>query len=284
MSATQQKRIREPKPDHVMIARRVIATVLLPWLAAKFLLKPRVGPLRKDRLLDRLAFWRAVVGLFVIVVVTSNWRSTGAVMESATEKTVVTAVYAACAVSLPFLVLLIATRSGYRTQLLRGALRLLGRAALASTGLLLLFGMFIVFDGHHGPPQKAADLLPIAGIFAGTSWLIVLLACSFYWAARTGFWLSEVHPLLAPVGTTCVMLVITGQDLIRFDTEGSPAALWLTLNLCGAVTALALSVYEYRHLRSIGYRFRAGPQPAAMDDDQTHRPGARTLDPGRSCW
>lgn len=158
MTAVQPKRSRELKPDHVIMAGRVIATVLLPWLTAKFLLKPRVGPLRKARMLDRLAFWRSVVGLLVIVVATSYWRSTGDVMNSAAGKMMVTAGFAAYAVPLLFLVLLIATRSGHRTQLLRGALRLLGRAALASIGFLLLVGIFLVFGDDDGTQYKPADV------------------------------------------------------------------------------------------------------------------------------
>lgn len=283
MPAAQPKRSRKLNPDHVIMAKRVIATVLLPWLTAKFLLKPQVGPLRKDRVLDRLTLWRAVVGLLVIVVTTSRWRSTGDVVSSTVEKTWLTAGYAAVMVPLPFLVLLLATRSGNRTQLLRGALHLLKRAAFASTGLLVFLGILLIFGRDDGKQYKVFDVpnpdlatfllgaLAIAGIVAGFLWLWLFILCTFYWAARTGFWLSEIHPLLGPVGTTCVMLVISGQELIGFDTEGVPSPLWLTLNLCGVATALALSVFEYRHLRSIGYRFRAGPQPAAMDADQTHR-------------
>jgi hypothetical protein len=49
--------------------KRVILTVLLPWLVARFLYKPRVGPTREDRILDRLAFWRSMVGIVVVAIV-----------------------------------------------------------------------------------------------------------------------------------------------------------------------------------------------------------------------
>ncbi|TDC98324.1 hypothetical protein E1181_30980 [Saccharopolyspora terrae] len=76
------------------------------------------------------------------------------------------------------------------------------------------------------------------------------------------------------------MLVITCDELVEFTTEGTPVAVWLTLNLGGAATALALSTYEYRHLHSIGRRFRTGPQPVATPDGPTipasKRSAART--------
>ncbi|MBB5152860.1 hypothetical protein BJ970_000394 [Saccharopolyspora phatthalungensis] len=255
----------------------MIVTVVFPWLMAKFLLKPGVGPLRDDRFLDRLGFWRAAVGLVVIVVATYPFQSPGTVLGSNVTKMWLTASYAMLAVPLPFLVLLIATRSGHRVQLLRGALRLLRRMALASTGFLLLIGIFLVFGREGGTSYKVAEtslpglpgflvgVLKVFGVVGGLCWLAIFILCTIYWAARTGFWLSEIHPLLAPVSTTIVMLLINGREIIEFDTRGVPGSLWLTLNLCGTASALVLAVFEYRHLHSIGYRFRSGPQPAAID-------------------
>ncbi|MBQ0924100.1 hypothetical protein [Saccharopolyspora endophytica] len=269
-----------PTADRIHTAKGIAGTALLPWRAARFLLKPRVGPFRQDRTLDQLAFWRSAIGLAVIILAAHPWRTAGAVLESTTEKTLVTAGYAMLAVPLPFLALLIATRHGHRTELLRGVPRLLGRAALALIGPLGFFGMLFAFDGYDGRTPTGPDFLSIAGIVLTMTWLIILSACAVYWAARTGFWLSEVHPLLAPIGTTLVMLVVTSKELVEFNTEGTPVAVWLTLNLGGAATALALSTYEYRHLRSIGHRFRTGPQPVATPDGPTipvsKRSAART--------
>lgn len=275
MSAAQPAHGQQSQPEPIPIADRIhtaksiAGTALLPWRAARFLLKPRVGPFRQDRTLDQLAFWRSAVGLAVIILAAHPWRTAGDVLESTTEKTLVTARYAMLAVPLPFLALLIATRHGHRKELLRGVPRLLGRAALALIGPLGIFGMLFAFDGYDGRTPTGPDFLPIAGIVLTMTWLIILSACAVYWAARTGFWLSEVHPLLAPIGTTLVMLVVTSKELVEFNTEGTPVAVWLTLNLGGAATALALSTYEYRHLRSIGHRFRTGPQPVATPDGPT---------------
>lgn len=87
---------------------------------------------------------------------------------------------------------------------------------------------------------------------------------------RTSFWMGEIHPLLAPIGSTILMLLITGQEIGGGDTKGVPVPLWLTLNLCGAASALVLAVFEYRHVWSIGYQFRSGPDPLVMDEDQSH--------------
>lgn len=286
MSAAQPAHGQQSQPEPIPIADRIhtakgiVSTALLPWRAARFLLKPRVGPFRQDRTLDQLAFWRSAIGLAVIILAAHPWRTAGDVLESTTEKTLTTAGYAMLAVPLSFLALLIATRHGHRKELLRGVPRLLGRAALALIGPLGFFGMLFAFDGYDGRTPKGPDFLSIAGIVLTMTWLIILSACAVYWAARTGFWLSEVHPLLAPIGTTLVMLVVTSKELVEFNTEGTPVAVWLTLNLGGAATALALSTYEYRHLRSIGHRFRTGPQPVATPDGPTipvsKRSAART--------
>lgn len=53
---------------------RALAIVAQPWLAAKLMFKPKVRPTREDRMLDRLAFWRATVGLATIVVISYPYQ------------------------------------------------------------------------------------------------------------------------------------------------------------------------------------------------------------------
>lgn len=130
MSAVQPERSRGLKLDHVKTAGRVIATVLLPWLTAKFFLKPRVGPLRKDRILDRLVFWRSMVGLAFVVAATYRYQN---VWQNTLDKATQTGRLAVILLPLPLFVMLIVTHSGHRVQLLLGALRQLGRGALALT-------------------------------------------------------------------------------------------------------------------------------------------------------
>ncbi|TMR20254.1 hypothetical protein ETD86_18960 [Nonomuraea turkmeniaca] len=284
MSAVQPQHGRRPDPDDGHAARRVIATVLFPWMTAKFLFKPRVGPLRKDRMLNRLAFWRSVVGLGVILIATSRYQD---VWANIIRKAMETGRLALVLLPLPILVIFIVTRSGHRIQLLPGVLLLIGRAALALTFFYLPIVLIFAAAGElsidslaNGDAQFQRDidvnasgaaalwLLAAIGLaFVLVPWFLCFWYCTIYWAARTGFWMGDIHPLLAPIGTTSLMLLISGQEIIARDTNGVPDWLWLMLNLCGAATALVLAIFEYRHLRSTGYRFRNGPEPAATDSD-----------------
>ncbi|GAA0933663.1 hypothetical protein [Nonomuraea longicatena] len=278
MSAVQPEHDRRIEPDDVNTTRRVIATVLLPWMTAKFLFKPRVGPLRKDRVLDRIAFWRSMVGLGVILVATSRYQD---VWPNIIRKAMETGRLAFVLLPLPILAMFVVTRSGHRTRLLPGVLLLLGRAVLALAFFYLPIVLILAAAGElsldtlaNGDVSFESDV-GVNASGAAAFWLLAAIAlgiilvpwfwcfwyCTIYWAARTGFWMGEVHPLLAPIGATGVMLLISGQEIIANDTNGVPDWLWLTLNLCGTATALVLAVFEYRHLRSIGYRFRGGPEP-----------------------
>lgn len=251
-------------------------------MTAKFLFKPRVGPSGKDRMLDRLAFWRSMVGLGVILVATSRYQD---VLANIIRKAMETGRLALVLLPLPILAIVIVTRSGHRIQLLPGVLLLIRRAVLALAFFYLPIVLFLAAAGElnieslaNGDVQFQRDIdFNVSGeaalwLLAAIALMIVLVPwywcfwyCTIYWAARTGFWMGDVHPLLAPIGTTGLMLLISGQELIGRDTNGVPDWLWLMLNLCGAATALVLAIFEYRHLRSIGYRFRNGPEPAARD-------------------
>lgn len=248
--------------------RRVIITVLLPWLTAKFLFKPRVGPLREDRILDRLVFWRSVVGIVVIMLATYRFQDAMDVSGKTFLKTLQTGALALYLLPLSFLVMLIVTRPGHRVQLLAGAVRLLGRGALALILFLLPFLLPSEVDFTNPDPRAAVFFILTAPLVI--VWFCCFWCCTIYWAARTGFWTGEMSPLLAPIGTTVLMLLLNGQEIIGGDTDTVPYPLWLTLNLCGTTTALTLAVLEYRHLRSIGYRFRNGPGPVTVDEHRAH--------------
>jgi hypothetical protein len=253
-------------------ARRRV-TMLLPWFSAKYLFKPRVGPLRKDRILDRIAFWRSLVAIVVVMIVTYRFQGAMgalAVLGENFSKAMQTATAALFLLPVSFLVMLIVTRSGRRTQLLRGAARLLGRATLA---LAVIFFPLIVSIAlpsevsYTNPDPGAAILVIVLVVFLaiplvifGFFWFWCLWGCTIYWAARTGFWTGEMNPLLAPIGTAFLLLLLNGYGIIAGDAPMIPHVLWLTLNICGTATSLVLSILEYRHLRSNGYRFRGGPQ------------------------
>lgn len=247
---------------------RVIVMVLQPWVAAKFVFKPRVGPLRKDRILDRLVFWRSTVGMVAILVITHDYHGFLFPWGNMLLKAVQTGAYALLLPPLSFLVMLIVTRPGRRAQLLPGARRLLGRGALALTFFFLPFFLMSLISGRK--INITEEGVTIVFLMIATPWILFWCCCfwcsTIYWAARTGLWTGEIHPLLAPIGTTLIMLLINGLELIESDPKGVPYWVWLTLNLCGTVTSLLLSFLEYRHLRSIGYRFRSGPEPATRSE------------------
>ncbi|MEV0698465.1 hypothetical protein AB0I53_11175 [Saccharopolyspora sp. NPDC050389] len=261
MSAEQPRRSREIKPDHVILAFRVIAHLVFPWLTAKFLYKPRVGPRRRDRALDRLAFWRSVVGLLAVLVATNGYLSPFVVLSDNYGKALRTAGYALLAAPLPFLVLLAVTRSGFRSELFSGGRRMLGRGALGLAALGLPLAVFFAADGGRYFVDSLTELLLVLIAVVVIGWYATFWVCTLYWAARTSFWMSEIHPLLAPVASVFFVLLITVQEIIQLDTKGVPIPLWLALNLCGLASTLALAVFEYRHAWSTGFRFRGGPRP-----------------------
>ncbi|MEV0624043.1 hypothetical protein AB0I81_62770 [Nonomuraea sp. NPDC050404] len=266
------RNLRQAHPDDGDHAtRRVPATVLLPWRTAKFLFKPRVGPSHMDRTLDRLTFWRAVVGTAVILAATLPYRDVVAGMSDLGLKMAKTGGLAFVLLPLQILVMLIVTRAGHRLHLRPGVLLLMGRLALALAVYLLMVaagGLIFGFLDNRTVSLDIGLVLIVLFLWFGCFW-----GCTVYWAVRTGFWTGDVHPLLAPIATTGVMLLISGQELIEHNTNDVPDWLWLTLNLCGTATALVLAVVEYRHLRSIGYRLRNGPEsPATATGGQTDRP------------
>src|ERR1700754_3448768 len=145
MSAVQPRQGRPVGPDGGNTTRRVIATVLFPWMTAKFLFKPRVGLSREDRMLDRLAFWRSVVGLGVILVATSRYQDgLGNIIRKAME----TGRLAVVLLPLAILAIVIVTRSGHRCQLLAGMLVLIRRALLAMVFFYLPIVLFLAAAGE----------------------------------------------------------------------------------------------------------------------------------------
>jgi hypothetical protein len=250
--------------------------VLQPWVAAKFVFKPRVGPLREDRILDRLVFWRSTVGMVAILVITYDYHGFLPPLGIMLLKAVQTGAYALLLPPLSFLVMLIVTRPGRRARLLPGARRLLGRGALALTFFFLPFFLISLISGRDIKITEGG--VAIVFLMLAIPWILFWCCCfwcsTIYWAARTGLWTGELHPLLAPIGTTLIMLLINGQELIEGDSKGVPYWAWLTLNLCGTVTSLLLSFLEYRHLRSLGYQFRSGPEPVIRRATGSVIPGA----------
>ncbi|GAA2793567.1 hypothetical protein [Saccharopolyspora taberi] len=254
----------------------MLAVVFFPWSTARFLLKPAIGPQPRDRLLDRIGFWRAVIGLAAVAVASTPYLSVRAVLGNAQEKALLTAQYAMIGLPLAFFVLLAATRSAYRHEFVGRTPRLVRRVAtvIACYGVLFgyafaVMGFFSLFNGELRGVQALLALASLPGLILTGLWCAVFFACTIYWAARTSFWLGEMHPLLAPVGSVVLVLVVTARETYLRETNGLPSPLWLSLNICGLISTLALAFWEYRHLRASGYRFREGPNP-------TYRPPVAT--------
>ncbi|MDA3645432.1 hypothetical protein LZ318_18970 [Saccharopolyspora indica] len=257
-------------------ALRIIAAVFLPWSTAKFLLKPGVGQLPRDRLLDRLGFWRAATGLLVVVVASGAYLSPLDVLSNVQAKTQLTAGYALAGIPLVFLVVLAVTRSVHRRRFVASVPRLLRRVGIGLAccfvplvGVFAFVGSFSLLDGNGdgqitGVWGLVAFLLAVPGFFTVVPWCAVFFACTVYWLARTGFCLGELHPLLAPVGSVGLALVVSVREVYLWNTEGVPAVLWLGLNIGGLLSTLVLGFFEFRHLRAGGHRFREGPDPVSV--------------------
>lgn len=250
--------------------------MFLPWSTAKFLLKPGVGPQPRDRLLDRLGFWRAAAGLVLVVVASRSYLSPQAVLGNVHEKTRLTALYALAGIPLAFLVMLVVTRSVHRRRLVAGTPRLLRRVGIGIAcscvpvaSVFAFVGVLVLLDGDGDQVKKVTGvwallaLIATPGILAMFLWCAVFSVCTVYWLARTSFWLSELHPLLAPVGSVVLAVVVSAQEIYLWKTEGVPPALWLGLNIGGVLSTLVLGFFEYRHLRASGHRFREGPGPVS---------------------
>lgn len=250
---------------------RAVVSLLVPWLAAKRAFKPPVGSTPEERRLDRLAFWRTMLGLITVVIATHHYRNVLEVLASATAKTYDTLQYALALPPLAFLAVFLLTRRDRRRTLWPRVRRYLVRGV---PGLLVLLMPFLLSqlylwlnDGDGTIPGSAVGLREIL-IFI---WAACFYGCTLYWATRTGLWISDMHPLLAPVGSTLVMLLVSGQELISLERNGVPSWLWLTLNISGVVSSLTLAVMEYRLLRTMGYRWREGPDPVTGPQGQLSR-------------
>ena len=250
---------------------RAVVSLLLPWLAAKRAFKPSVGPSPRERRLDRLAFWRAMLGLITVVIATHGHRQFLAVLAEVTMKTYDTLQYALALPPPAFLAVFLLTRRDRRRTLWPRVRRYLIRGVPGLLVLLMPFLLSLLYlwlnDGDGTIPGSAVGLREIL-IFI---WAACFYGCTLYWATRTGLWISAMHPLLAPVGSTLVMLVVSGQELIGLETDGVPSWLWLTLNLGGVASSLTLAVMEYRLLHRMGYRWREGPDPVTGPESRLSR-------------
>ncbi|GAB3287042.1 hypothetical protein [Parasphingorhabdus pacifica] len=236
----------------------------MPWTAARFLLKPKTGERLRDRELTLLASSRAVLAALVVTLATANFAQPWQTILSGSWDTL-THIWLPASLLAPvlFVVLLAVTRSGHRTELLPGALRLLWRLILGAVCIAL--PLLVLWQTGVGmePTEDDHALSFSTGVLLVYVWLPLFGACAVYWGARSGLWLGELHPLFGPIGSASLMLLITGREVVELDSKGLPTPWWFALIGCGVVGTLVLAVFEFRRARLIGCRFRSGPEPVA---------------------
>lgn len=229
----------------VRVARGV--GLVLPWRMARALFRPRMGDGPRNRLLERLAFWRAMAGLLLVVFVPMGWRPPHEALVDVYGQVMWTALFSAGVVGVLLLWLLNLARDW--SEFFRGTARMLGRIGLACLAIVAPLVYLII------ALSVAGDGTLRGWVAAPVSWLTVHALCVVYWAARTCLWTSDFHPLLGPLGTALVLSLVTFRELSSGDSDGLPVALWVVLNLGGLATSLILCGAEYRHLRNSGMGF-----------------------------
>ncbi|WP_346072055.1 hypothetical protein [Saccharopolyspora thermophila] len=250
----------------------MFAVVVMPWLTARYLFKPEVGSLPRDRLLDRLGFWRTVAGLVVVVATTVGFRGPVDLAWDLTTKGLATIGLAVFITPLPILLALDARRNGNGPQLWQGFVRMVQRAVVALVvaiplpiGIIIGCVAVLIAVVAAFPTGLLALPLVLLGVLA-LLWCVPFVVCTFYWAVRTCLWMSEVNPLLAPLAGTVFAVSISIQEFVEGDTKNVPFALWLALNIFGLVTTVLLGIAEYQHARSLGYRLLRLQEPVAASD------------------
>lgn len=279
LSVWERRRRRELPPQAPRRRARPGISIALPWQASKALFKPAAVRSGRDELLERIAFWRSAAGLLTVTLATRGYRSAWDNLGEALEKARMNAIYAMCAAPVVLVVLHVVTRPEFRHRVrsgILGLLKRLGHFALSIAALVgaAAGGVFLLpDDGRPGQVTELTEAWQVWLMFAVlllVAWGTAYVTCTTYWAARTCFWTSEVHPLFAPSGSALLAAAVFAVELAgnlaakapadRFD--GVPVPLWLTLNLCGLATTLLLAVAEYRHILGKGVGWTTGPDPA----------------------
>ncbi|MFI9810749.1 AEC family transporter [Saccharothrix variisporea] len=238
-----------------------------PWEVAERLFRPEGDPSRRDRLLQRLTWWRSLLGLVTVVVLGAGDRTFWqALEEEAWQKASKNVVLAFFLVPVSMLVVYLLTeRPRRRAFTLWPVARKLVLLAVTAYGLMapiiLVATGTIPRDWVDSVVDSLGVLkLPLGLFILGYGlWVAVYLGCTAFWASRTSCWSGEFHPLLAPTVTAVVVTTFTVVTLVENDTKGVDRDLWLFLTFGGLATTLALALAEYVRLRRDGYRWRTGP-------------------------
>lgn len=212
-------------------------------------------------LLDRLGFWRSVIGMATLIVVNFGVRApTDVLYDEGVDKAWMNTLYGFCAVPVAMVGMYFLTDPRHRGELafrptIRRLAGLLGTIALPMV-LLFVIGFFpepeAWFDGDTNPVVKYSvgiAVLWFAGYFVAVA----------YWAGRTYFWVGDFHPLLGPSVTALMVVALTAISVLSADTKGLAWDVWLGLQAGGLFTTLVLAVWEYRLYRRDGVGWRTGP-------------------------
>lgn len=233
--------------------------MVLPWVAARAIFKSSVGNSRKDKLLDWLAFLRPTVGLLVVLFAFIDFRDPEDIVGDAIGKVLKTAYTSISVVGILLLFAYPLARSRSEELARRGLRRMATRIASAAGAVVLLVAcvaLGAVVSGTSGQGGvRGSVVFWFVLLFL---WMFLFIGCAFYWAARTCLWIAYFNPLLAPLGSSAITVILTTSEIRGGDSKGVPYPLWLTVTLCGLVTALGLAWVEYRHLRKTGAKLTTG--------------------------
>ncbi|MEU6133114.1 hypothetical protein ABZ805_28375 [Saccharopolyspora sp. NPDC047091] len=258
----------------VFVRREHGIRIALPWHTARALYKPRQPADRWTRNFERIAFWRSAAGLLTVAVATASYESPTTPLFESIGKTQLTALLALC-VAPPLLALLVCvTRERHRGRLRDGITSMLRRILFgvltAAVPVAAIIGVIVLLYrfSDDGRLTEAWMVVALFIPFLAVCWLAGYALCSTYWAARTAFWTSDVHPLLPPVISAALAVVTTALDIaerVGSTDPRTPAPIWYVLTVSGLVTTLVLAIVEYRRLRGTGIGWRTGPSPVEAD-------------------
>lgn len=212
-------------------------------------------------LLDKLTFWRSVLGMATLIVVNFGVRApTDVLYEEGVDKAWMNTLYGFCAVPVAMVGMYFLTDPRYRGDFdfKRTVLRLVGLLGTIALPMVLLFviGFFpdpdAWFTGDTNPVVKYSVIVAVL-------WFAVYFLVVAYWAGRTYFWVGDFHPLLGPAVTALMVVVLTAISVLVADTKGLDWNVWLVLQLGGLSTTLVLATWEYRLHRRDGVGWRTGP-------------------------
>jgi hypothetical protein len=276
----------------------------LPWVAARSLYGPytafrrgefgaearlelvpgtsvRIG---LDPLLRILVPVRLWFSLGVVVVLVKLWtnRDLNETIQDVFAHGVVTMVLGPFGVALGAVAIVLTAGRGRRAAATRQLVR---PAVIAAVTMLLSVGVFgLQLQGIRQPVQRLleqsqalvpAPLLSLLGLIVGP-WLLVFGVCAVFLMHRNGFATGDQHPLLRPIVTVWLALMVAAVQFTVGDRDGVSGPVFVAGVLSGPLLVIGLSLIEVIRLR----RLVAGPTPgvgsaAGTGEDPTGHAGVR---------